>query len=165
MKADLICTQIIHFNGFLLKIHRKLGKEKQLYLKNTCSQLFGIQMVLLLLKVLLENEKFNAQYFIKDILKDLSEKTKELQERSHRKVTLHYDNARPHTARKVTRFLEENHMKKAPHPPYSPDIAQSDFFLFGYLKGKLQGEYFDSVHELLERVTEIWNDLSQKTLR
>jgi hypothetical protein len=28
-------------------------------------------------------------------------------------------------------------MKQAPHPPYSPDLAPSDFFLFGYVKGKM----------------------------
>jgi hypothetical protein len=28
-------------------------------------------------------------------------------------------------------------MKQAPHPLYSPDLAASDFFLYGYFKGKL----------------------------
>ena len=116
-------------------------------------------------KVLPENERFTAEYFINNILKELYEKTKQLPNRDNRKVTLHYDNARPHTARKVTRFLEENHMKKAPHPPYSPDIAPCDFFLFGYIKDKLKGESFESVDSLLERVKEILNGISKEILR
>jgi hypothetical protein len=28
-------------------------------------------------------------------------------------------------------------MKQTPHPLYSPDLAPSDFFLFGYVKRKL----------------------------
>ena len=56
-------------------------------------------------------------------------------------------------------------MKKAPHPPYSPDIAPSDFYLFGYIKGKLQGEHFDSVESLLDRVLEILSEISPETLK
>ena len=117
-----------------------------------------------IVKVLPESERFTAEYFINNILKDLCEKTRQLPNRGNRKVIVHYDNARPHTARKVTRFLEENHMKKAPHPSYSPDIAPCDFFLFGYIKQKLQGEYFESVDSLLERVLEILDDISPGTL-
>ena len=72
-----------------------------------------------IVKVLPENERFTAEYFINNILKDLCEKTCQLPNRGNRKAIVHYDNARPHTDRKVTRFLEENHMKKALHPPYS----------------------------------------------
>lgn len=46
-------------------------------------------------------------------------------------------------------------MKKANNLPYSPDIVPSDFFMFGYVKGKLQGEHFYSVESLLKRAIEI----------
>jgi hypothetical protein len=36
-------------------------------------------------------------------------------------------------------YIGLNQMKLAPHPPYSPDLASSDFFLFGNVKGKLMG--------------------------
>lgn len=69
-----------------------------------------------IVKVLPDNEKFTAEYFMNEILEELYKETKQIQSRGYRKVVVHYDNARPHTARKVIRYLEEHHMKKAPHP-------------------------------------------------
>jgi hypothetical protein len=45
-------------------------------------------------------------------------------------------------------------MKQAPHSPYSPDLAPSDFsfFLFGYVKGKLMGYRAETPSELLVRI-------------
>ena len=56
---------------------------------------------------------------------------------------LHLDNAPAHTSRKSSSYLHELPFIKLPHPPYSPDIAPCDFFLFGYLKRKLA---IDAVH-------------------
>ena len=42
--------------------------------------------------------------------------------------------------------------QRAPHPPYSPDLAPSDFFLFGYVKEKLGGQSFKTREELYEFV-------------
>jgi hypothetical protein len=53
---------------------------------------------------------------------------------SNRKLIVHADNARPHTARFSVEFFEDHQMKTAPHPPYSLDIVPSDFYLFGYVK-------------------------------
>ena len=56
---------------------------------------------------------------------------------------LHLDNARVHTSQESSSFLKQLPFIKFPHPPYSPDIAPCDFFLFGYLKRKLA---VDGVH-------------------
>ena len=56
-------------------------------------------------------------------------------------------------------------MKRAPQPPYSPDIAPSNFFLFGYIKSKLNGQHFDSVESLLEEVQKILSEISKETLK
>jgi hypothetical protein len=64
-------------------------------------------------------------------------------------VWLHADNARPHTAKVSTDYVTRNRMKRAPHPPDSPDLASSDFFLFGYVKRKLMGYRAESESELL----------------
>jgi hypothetical protein len=34
------------------------------------------------------------------------------------------------------------------HPPYSPDLASCDFFLFGAMKEKLSGQRFEGVERL-----------------
>jgi hypothetical protein len=43
-------------------------------------------------------------------------------------------------------------MKLAPHPPYSPNLAPSDFYLFGYVKRCLAGLSFEDTDQLLAAV-------------
>jgi hypothetical protein len=43
-------------------------------------------------------------------------------------------------------------MKSAPHPPYSPDLGPSDFYLFGYVKRCLAGISFKDADQLLAAV-------------
>jgi hypothetical protein len=38
------------------------------------------------------------------------------------------------------------------HPLYSPDLAPSDFYLFGYVKRCLAGRSFEDVDQLLAAV-------------
>jgi hypothetical protein len=45
--------------------------------------------------------------------------------------------------------------KRMLHPPYSPDIVQSDFYLFGTIKQRLQTCQDDSYEELQVNVHEI----------
>jgi hypothetical protein len=45
-----------------------------------------------------------------------------------------HDNARPHTALSVSRFLIKYNVTVLPHLPYSPDLTPCDFFLFPRLK-------------------------------
>ncbi|UYV83427.1 hypothetical protein LAZ67_23000974, partial [Cordylochernes scorpioides] len=52
---------------------------------------------------------------------------------------LHVDNARPHTAHVVLQFLANHSTIQIPYPPYSPDLAPNDFFLYPKLKIKLKG--------------------------
>jgi hypothetical protein len=47
---------------------------------------------------------------------------------------LHHNNAPSHTAMAVQQFLAQNNIPIVPHPPYSPDLAPSDFWLFPTLK-------------------------------
>jgi hypothetical protein len=55
-------------------------------------------------------------------------------------------------------------MKQAPHFPYSPDSAPSDFFLFGYVKGKLMGYRAETPSELLVRIRVILAEIPRETL-
>ncbi|UYV68864.1 hypothetical protein LAZ67_6001339 [Cordylochernes scorpioides] len=64
---------------------------------------------------------------------------------------LHHDNARPHTAHLVTSFLAKNGTEILPQPPYSPDIATNDFFLFPKLKAVLKGRHFDTREDIIEK--------------
>jgi hypothetical protein len=50
-------------------------------------------------------------------------------------VELLRDNAHPHTAAHTAKILQKLKSSVMAHPPYSPDLALSDYHLFGSLKG------------------------------
>ena len=58
-------------------------------------------------------------------------------------IKMHHDNARVHQTKHIQIFLQEQGVMVMAHPPYSPDLAPSDFWLFGYLKRQLDS-YSDS---------------------
>ena len=57
-------------------------------------------------------------------------------------VCLLHDNARPHIASATYRQLVSMGWNTIPHPPYSPDLAPSDFHLFHSFKEHLRGHNF-----------------------
>ena len=75
--------------------------------------------------------------------------------RPHReKTTLLHDNARPHTAKKTREKLTELNWNVLSHPPYSPDLAPTDFKLFRSMQNSLRGKEFRSVEEVEEFIRE-----------
>ncbi|GFY09069.1 mariner Mos1 transposase [Trichonephila clavipes] len=60
-------------------------------------------------------------------------------------VLLLHDNARPRTTREL---IESLGWEVLDHAPYSPDLAQSDFHLFRYLKYSLGGKRFNDNDEV-----------------
>jgi hypothetical protein len=44
--------------------------------------------------------------------------------------------------------LAKHSIPVVPHPPYSPDLAPCDFFLFPRLKSTLKGKRFEDVAEI-----------------
>ncbi|KAG5322549.1 MOS1T transposase, partial [Pseudoatta argentina] len=65
----------------------------------------------------------------------------------HDKVILLHDNARPHVAKPVKTYLETLKWEVLPHPPYSPDIAPSNFHLFRSMAHGLADRRFHSYEE------------------
>ena len=72
-------------------------------------------------------------------------------------IKLHHDNARPHINDIVFDYLQEEKIKVMAHPPYSPDLAPSDFWLFNYLRRSL-GTYPD-VTSLGKAITKELNSI------
>jgi len=79
--------------------------------------------------------------------RELREKRPEYKHR-HDKVIFLHDNARPHVAKVVKKYLETLKWDILPHPPYSPDIAPSDYWLFRRMQHDLAGHRFTSFAEI-----------------
>jgi transposase len=59
-------------------------------------------------------------------------------------VLLLHNNAQPHSAAATVNLMNYWNWKILPHPPYSPDLALSDFHLFPKMKKHLRGQRFHS---------------------
>jgi transposase len=70
-------------------------------------------------------------------------------------VMLLCDRARPHTAAGIRVLLEHFSWKLFGHPPYSSDLAPSDYHLFTYLTNLLASQRFNNNEEPMEGV-KIW---------
>ncbi|XP_014482317.1 PREDICTED: histone-lysine N-methyltransferase SETMAR-like [Dinoponera quadriceps] len=57
-------------------------------------------------------------------------------------VIFHHNNVRPHTSLVTRQKLMELGWELMLHPPYSPDIAPSDYYLFRSLQNYLDGKTF-----------------------
>ena len=56
-----------------------------------------------------------------------------------RLIRFHDGNAPPHRCQSVLDFLENQEVVRVSHPPYSPDLAPCDFWLFPKIKSELRG--------------------------
>ena len=66
------------------------------------------------------------------------------------RCVLHMDNASPHNAESVRRLLASSSFLRMCHPPNSPDLAPSDFWLFSYLKKHLEYQKTKDKESLLQ---------------
>ena len=79
-----------------------------------------------------------------------------------KKVLFHQDNAPWHKSMKMMVKLNELSFELLPHPPYSPDLAPSDYWLFADLKEMPQGKRFGSDEEVIAE-TEAYFESKDKT--
>lgn len=105
---------------------------------------------------LVERKTVNAEWYCTICLpKVFEELSKTRPKAGLRRLFLHHDNARPHTAARTLDFLAESEMQLLPHPPYSPDLAPNDFFLIPELKKHLRGKRYDSPNLAVEAMNQI----------
>ena len=92
-------------------------------------------------------------------------------------ITLHHGNAPACTAAATREFLASEGVQVMSHPPYSPDLAPCDFFLFPHVKKQLRGTRYDSPQhatpaftravDSVDKVTwsEVWKSWFQRMAR
>jgi len=72
-------------------------------------------------------------------------------------VLFFHDNASAHRALATYKKLAYMGFQFLDHPPYSPDLAPSDYHLFHGLKKQLKGRHFSSDAEVIA-AAETWLD-------
>jgi histone-lysine N-methyltransferase SETMAR len=105
----------------------------------------------LLVDVLPRGETITADYYcgVLDRLKAaIIDKRRRLISAGFNNIHFLHDNARPHTAKKTAEKLKELSFTVLPHPPYSPDLAPSDYYLFSSLKSALRGKKYNNQEEV-----------------
>ena len=60
------------------------------------------------------------------------------------------------------RLFDQDGIKTVPQPPYSPDLAPCDFWLFPKLKEKHRGCRYETIEEMKEAVTKVIDTLTQE---
>ena len=63
---------------------------------------------------------------------------------------------------KFRSFLAKNNMTVILHPPYSPDLAPCDFFLFPKLKLRMKGRILDITEEIQEESQRVLDTIPKR---
>ncbi|GFW70566.1 histone-lysine N-methyltransferase SETMAR [Trichonephila clavipes] len=83
--------------------------------------------------------------------------TKKRSELINRKgVVFHQDNARPPTSLVTRQKLLQLEWDTMPHPPYSSDLAPSDYYLFRSLQNFIDGKTFTSNEEVKNHLDQFY---------
>jgi histone-lysine N-methyltransferase SETMAR len=67
-------------------------------------------------------------------------------------VVFHQDNARPHVSEMTQQKIKELNLEISDHPPYSPDLAPSDYHLFRSLQNHLNNKKFERFEEVNDAI-------------
>jgi hypothetical protein len=110
-------------------------------------------------------EKINSTYFTAHILGPLHQVFFPTGRNPREKrLVVHVDNCSVHRSQTTRTFMQNNDMTDMPHPPYSPDLAPSDFYLFGTVKEKLEHDGITDEDQLFEVLVEILRSIPGEQL-
>ncbi|UYV63995.1 hypothetical protein LAZ67_2006278 [Cordylochernes scorpioides] len=96
-----------------------------------------------------QGRKVNKEYYLQ-VMRNLREAIRQKRPDlwKNKNWLLHHDNAPAHTSLLVRDFLAKNNTLMMPQPPYSPDLAPCDFFLFLKLKRPMKGRRYATLDEI-----------------
>jgi hypothetical protein len=108
---------------------------------------------------------YNTAFFCDQVIPSLVQR---ITSRGRRKALqgfmIHFDNVSPDNSRRPRECLGSYRATRLQHQAYSPGLAPSDFFLFGYLKEKLIDFNCRSPEDLKSVITSIFTEIDKETL-
>ena len=104
-------------------------------------------------------QRVNKEYYV-EVLREFRKRFRRKRPALFKSVQWHYhqNNAPVHNSIIVTDYLTKMSIKTVPQPPYSPDLAPCDFWLFP----KLRGCHYEIIEEMKEAVTKVIDTLTQE---
>ena len=105
----------------------------------------------------------NKEYYV-EVLREFRKKFRQKRAALFKSAQWHFhqDNAPVHNSILVTDYLTKMGIKTVPQPPYSPDLAPCDVWLFPKLKEKLRDCRYETIEEMKEAVTKVIDTLTQE---
>ena len=99
--------------------------------------------------------KINATYYTTSVLPRVVlyiQSTARNRRRSW--IQLHHDNAVPHKGHitQTSTYLDDNGIRLMKYPPYSPNLAPCDFWLFAKIKSSIAEKPFSRIQDLVKAV-------------
>ena len=105
----------------------------------------------------------NKEYYV-EVLREFSKRLRRKRPAFFKSGQWHFyqDNTPAHNSILVTDYLTKMGIKAVPQPPYSPDLAPCDFWLFPKLEENLRGCRYETIEEMKEAVTKVIDALTQE---
>jgi histone-lysine N-methyltransferase SETMAR len=115
----------------------------------------------ILVDILEKRETINAAHYVQR----LSKLCHALHEKRPKKKTviLQHDKMGAYTACLTLKTIQKNSWELLSHPPYSPDLAPSDYYLFGPLKEHLRGCHYEN-DEAVQKALRSWSQGENRLL-
>jgi len=113
-----------------------------------------------------QGQTVNQQFYLQ-VLKHLrlAVSRKRPQKRAAHAWALHHNNAPAHTTHSIQVFLASHGIPVVQQPPYSPDMAPCDFWLFPQLKTVLKGKSFEDIDTIKKNVTSKLNTIPKDSFQ
>ena len=109
------------------------------------------------------NLTINSVVYIEQLTKlNNAVEEKRLELTNRKCVVFHRDDARPHASLVTRQKLLELGCDVLPHPPYSPDLAPSDYFLFRSLQNFLNDKNFNNDDDIKSYLIQFFANKNQK---
>jgi len=139
---------------------KKLWFQKS-WVKTTLIVFFGAEGVIHR-EFVPEGQKVNAEFYM-GVLDQLLKRIRQVRTTKFQSSEwfLLHDNTPSHNAATVKKFLANRNVAVLHHPPYSPDLAPADYFLFPKFKFPLKWRHFQTVEEIQCAVTRQLNNISK----